>query len=156
MAVFHRQLPVAVKLSSINDHLLCRLCGGYIIEATAVVECFHTFCRSCIVKHVNAKTKPGEKHRCPVCSVLIREAQPLAGLRLDRTLQDIIDKLLPRLKEAEEQNEEVFNANRNITKESPKTKPSSSRNSPVERPLLPASEKKVSVYLTPAEGYIGG
>ena len=41
MAASHRQLPVAVKLAAINDHLVCHLCGGYIMEATAVVECLH-------------------------------------------------------------------------------------------------------------------
>ncbi len=34
--------PVAVKVAAINEHVLCRLCGGYIIEATVVVECLHS------------------------------------------------------------------------------------------------------------------
>lgn len=42
MAALHRQLPVAVKVALVNEHLICRLCGGYIVEATAVVECLHT------------------------------------------------------------------------------------------------------------------
>ncbi|XP_062519056.1 polycomb group RING finger protein 1-like [Corticium candelabrum] len=149
MAVFRRQLPVPVKASLITEHIVCQLCCGYIIDATVVVECLHTFCRSCIVKHVK---RPEKRHRCPVCNVLIGEAQPLAGLRLDRTLQDIIDKLLPQVRENEEQKEEIFNATRNVenTASAP-IKPSLSRSSPVERLLPPVTEEKITLYIKPSQ-----
>ncbi|XP_062519059.1 polycomb group RING finger protein 1-like [Corticium candelabrum] len=145
------RFSMPVKVSVLNEHLVCRLCWGYIIEATVVVECLHAFCRSCIVKHV---TRPDTRHRCPVCNVLIRDAQPLAGLRLDRTLQDIIDKLLPQVKEENEKNEDEFNASRNIEKKSSPSgsRLSSSSNSPVERTIFATDEEKISFLLQPSRG----
>lgn len=29
-------------LKDLNNFLMCRLCGGYLVEATTIVECFHT------------------------------------------------------------------------------------------------------------------
>lgn len=34
-----------IKLCHINAHITCRLCEGYLIDATTVTECLHT-CRS--------------------------------------------------------------------------------------------------------------
>lgn len=33
-----------IKLCHINAHITCRLCEGYLIDATTVTECLHT-CR---------------------------------------------------------------------------------------------------------------
>ena len=29
-------------LKDLNNFLMCRLCGGYLVEATSIVECLHT------------------------------------------------------------------------------------------------------------------
>lgn len=31
-----------IKLWDINAHITCRLCNGYLIDATTVTECLHT------------------------------------------------------------------------------------------------------------------
>lgn len=31
-----------LKLSDLNPHLMCVLCGGYYIDATTIVECLHS------------------------------------------------------------------------------------------------------------------
>ena len=31
-----------LKLSELNPHLICVLCGGYLIDATSIVECLHS------------------------------------------------------------------------------------------------------------------
>ena len=36
------RLGRAVGLSELTAHLVCPLCGGYYIDATAIVECLHT------------------------------------------------------------------------------------------------------------------
>ena len=36
------RLRRAVALSDLTAHLVCPLCGGYYIDATAIVECLHT------------------------------------------------------------------------------------------------------------------
>ncbi|TRY91107.1 hypothetical protein DNTS_020402 [Danionella cerebrum] len=66
-----------IKLWDINTHITCRLCEGYLIDATTVTECLHTFCRSCLVNH-------------------------------DRTMQDIVYKLVPGLQEAEMRKQREF------------------------------------------------
>lgn len=31
-----------LKLSDLNPHLMCVLCGGYYIDATTIIECLHS------------------------------------------------------------------------------------------------------------------
>lgn len=34
-----------VPISELNEHITCKLCAGYLIDATMVTECLHT-CKS--------------------------------------------------------------------------------------------------------------
>ncbi|XP_053976327.1 mucin-2-like [Hylaeus volcanicus] len=76
-------------LREVNPYLICPLCRGYLIDATTVVECLHSFCRSCILKHLNA-----EAH-CPSCKHVLNKAKP--NIKADKALQDIVYKLVPGL-----------------------------------------------------------
>lgn len=29
----------------------CSLCSGYFVDATTVIDCLHTFCKSCLLKY---------------------------------------------------------------------------------------------------------
>ncbi|EFA12864.2 polycomb group protein Psc isoform X1 [Tribolium castaneum] len=78
-----------IKLVEINSYLTCYLCKGYLIDATTISECLHSFCRSCIIKFLQKNCY------CPVCEVIINKAKPC--LKLDKTLQDIVYKLVPGL-----------------------------------------------------------
>ncbi|VVC39899.1 Zinc finger, RING-type,Zinc finger, RING/FYVE/PHD-type,Zinc finger, RING-type, conserved [Cinara cedri] len=79
------------KVTDLNPHLLCVLCSGYFVDATTVIECLHSFCRSCIVKYL-------ERNKyCPICDVLVHKSKPLSNIRPDHTLQNIVYKLVPRL-----------------------------------------------------------
>ena len=40
-----------------------QICSGYLVDATTVTECLHTFCKSCIVKHLE------DNINCPECEV---------------------------------------------------------------------------------------
>ncbi|TKS72790.1 RING finger protein 3 [Collichthys lucidus] len=60
-----------IKLCHINAHITCRLCEGYLIDATTVTECLHTFCRSCLVKYLE------ENNTCPTCRIVIHQSHPL-------------------------------------------------------------------------------
>ena len=31
-----------IKLKLLNKHIVCAICGGYLIDATTVTECLHT------------------------------------------------------------------------------------------------------------------
>ncbi|XP_059215229.1 polycomb group RING finger protein 5-B isoform X1 [Centropristis striata] len=85
-----------------NHFITCYLCRGYLIKPTTVTECLHTFCKSCIVQHFE------ESNDCPRCGIQVHETNPLEMLRLDNTLEEIIFKLVPGLREKEEQQEVDF------------------------------------------------
>ncbi|KAL4231178.1 Polycomb group RING finger protein 1 [Mactra antiquata] len=93
---------IIIKIRDVNPHIICSLCFGYFIDATSIVECLHTFCKKCIVKHLQVSKL------CPTCNVKAHETQPLLNLRADRTLQDIVYKLVPGLFENEELRREEF------------------------------------------------
>ncbi|EDV22929.1 uncharacterized protein TRIADDRAFT_28310, partial [Trichoplax adhaerens] len=82
-------------LKDINEHITCGLCKGYLVDASTITECLHTYCKSCLVRYVQ------DSNRCPTCDIVIHETQPLYNIRMDRTMQDIVDKFVPWLKEAE-------------------------------------------------------
>lgn len=48
-------------------------------------------CRSCIVRYLETNKY------CPVCDVQVHKTKPLLNIRPDKTLQDIVYKLVPRL-----------------------------------------------------------
>ncbi|TNN73534.1 Polycomb group RING finger protein 5-A [Liparis tanakae] len=85
-----------------NHFITCYLCRGYLIKPTTVTECLHTFCKSCIVQHFE------DSNDCPKCGIQVHETNPLEMLRLDNTLEEIIFKLVPGLREREEQHEVEF------------------------------------------------
>ncbi|XP_057704662.1 polycomb group RING finger protein 6 isoform X2 [Corythoichthys intestinalis] len=84
-----------LPLSPFYPYIRCGLCCGFLIDATTITECLHTFCKSCIVKHFYNSNK------CPTCTVVVHETQPLYHIRPDRQLQDIVYKMIPFLEEAE-------------------------------------------------------
>nr|XP_033712342.1 polycomb group RING finger protein 3 isoform X5 [Tursiops truncatus] len=90
-----KMLTRKIKLWDINAHITCRLCSGYLIDATTVTECLHTFCRSCLVKYLE------ENNTCPTCRIVIHQSHPLQYIGHDRTMQDIVYKLVPGLQEGE-------------------------------------------------------
>lgn len=99
---------IIIRIRDVNPHIICPLCFGYFIDATTIVECLHTFCKKCIVKHLQVSKN------CPSCSQKIHETQPFLNLRADRTLQDIVYKLVPNLFENEERRREEFYRSRGM------------------------------------------
>lgn len=83
-----------IKLKAINPYITCQICRGYLIESSTVVECLHTFCKSCLVKHLEDNTT------CPKCDTVIHQSHPLQYISFDRTMQDIVYKLVPNLQES--------------------------------------------------------
>ena len=41
--------PISYNLKEINELFTCKICDGYIVDATAISACQHRFCKSCIV-----------------------------------------------------------------------------------------------------------
>ncbi|XP_052804573.1 serine/threonine-protein kinase fray2-like [Mya arenaria] len=88
-------VPKKPNIAEISPHLICALCGGYLIDATTIVECVHSFCKTCIVRYLESSKY------CPICEVLVHKTKPLQNIRLDHTLQDIVYKLVPGLFQSE-------------------------------------------------------
>ncbi|XP_055326849.1 polycomb group RING finger protein 3 [Sitodiplosis mosellana] len=104
-----------IKLHTLNKHITCEICGGYFIDATTVTECLHTFCKSCLVKHLE------ENNTCPRCGNVIHQSHPLQYISFDRTMQDIVYKLVPNLQGDEMKREREFYKSRNLP--NPKDQP---------------------------------
>ncbi|EDO37126.1 predicted protein, partial [Nematostella vectensis] len=104
---------VQVKIRDVNPHIVCSLCAGYFVEATTVTECLHTFCKSCIVKYLQSSKC------CPTCNLQIHETQPLLNLQLDRTMQDVVHKVVPGIEEDEERRKREFYDLRGLPVERP-------------------------------------
>nr|XP_046209733.1 polycomb group RING finger protein 6-like isoform X1 [Oncorhynchus gorbuscha] len=84
-----------LPLKQFYPYIHCTLCCGILIDSTTITECLHTFCKSCIVKHFFYS------NRCPNCSIVVHQTQPLYNIKPDRQLQDIVYKMLPHLEEME-------------------------------------------------------
>ncbi|XP_043188838.1 proteoglycan 4-like [Amphibalanus amphitrite] len=79
------------RLGDLRSHITCVLCAGYFIDATTIVECLHTFCRSCILRHLEASAY------CPICEVKIHRTKGASSLRADSILQTLVYKMVPDL-----------------------------------------------------------
>ncbi|XP_064465717.1 polycomb group RING finger protein 1-like [Ornithodoros turicata] len=93
-------------IRDLNPHIVCLLCAGYLIDAASITECLHTFCKSCIVKYLQTS------RLCPICNTKVHETQPHLSLRQDRTLQDIVYKVVPELLENETKQRKEFEERR--------------------------------------------
>ncbi|XP_028396470.1 polycomb complex protein BMI-1-like [Dendronephthya gigantea] len=80
-----------VHLNTLNANITCSICGGYFVEATTIMECLHSFCKSCIVRYLETSCN------CPVCQTEIHKTRPLLHVRPDPVLQDLVYKLVPSL-----------------------------------------------------------
>ncbi|XP_043920417.1 polycomb group RING finger protein 3 [Protopterus annectens] len=65
------------------------------------VHFFH-ICRSCLVKYLE------ENNTCPTCRIVIHQSHPLQYIGHDRTMQDIVYKLVPGLQEEEMRKQREF------------------------------------------------
>ncbi|XP_015781543.1 polycomb complex protein BMI-1 [Tetranychus urticae] len=80
-----------ISLKSLNDHITCHICNGYLIDATTITECLHTFCKTCIIMWLK------EHQVCPMCKDQFLQTRSLLNIRSDPTLQDIVYKIVPGL-----------------------------------------------------------
>jgi Zinc finger, C3HC4 type (RING finger) len=102
------------QLMDINSHLMCPLCDGYLREAHTVVECMHTFCKSCLLIKLSSmygalKCPAFECETQVACSAYNGELK-MQGILVDNTMQSLVDKLIPGLVEADAKLEALFYA----------------------------------------------
>jgi len=101
------QREITIDAQLLNNHIICSLCNGYLRDAHTIVECLHTFCKICLF---NFFQKLEEEHglevrySCPRCHLRLEGTDPFRNrVRFDRTLQNIVDKILPSFCERDEQ-----------------------------------------------------
>jgi hypothetical protein len=58
-----------ITLVDVHPYITCFLCKGYLIEATTIVECLHTYCHSCLMKHLS------REKCCPQCDMSINKSK---------------------------------------------------------------------------------
>uniref|UniRef100_A0A914KMP4 RING-type domain-containing protein n=1 Tax=Meloidogyne incognita TaxID=6306 RepID=A0A914KMP4_MELIC len=92
-----------VSLISINPYITCPLCNGYFVDATTVIDCLHTFCKSCLLKYFDE-----DNTDCPKCHYQIHQSHPSHYVAFDRTMQDIVYKLVPGMQAEEQRRREQF------------------------------------------------
>lgn len=122
-----RRDHVEFLLSNLTSHLTCKLCRGYYRDCHTIVDCLHSFCRSCLTlffeKEAHAGKKKGVTPRlsCPTCELEVgphpfRRHTSISTVQIlpDRTLQEVVDKVFPRFKVNEVEDEKKFYAERNI------------------------------------------
>jgi len=80
-----------ITLKDLNPHVICVLCRGYFIDPVTIVECLHSFCKTCIVEYIKTNKN------CPVCDTQINKTKPYLSMRLDKALQNMVYKLVPGL-----------------------------------------------------------
>lgn len=102
-----------IPLKDFYPYIRCSLCNGFLIDATTITECLHTFCKSCIVKYFFYS------NRCPNCATVVHQTQPLYNIRPDRQLQDLVYKMVPNLEKLEQKRMVDFYKERGL--EVPKT-----------------------------------
>lgn len=75
-------------------YVLCFLYfHGDILSMTNSQLVSFAVCKSCLVKHLE------ENNTCPRCGNVIHQSHPLQYISFDRTMQDIVYKLVPNLQE---------------------------------------------------------
>lgn len=108
-------MTTALPLQEFQELLTCSLCSGFYRDAHTILECMHTFCKSCILKHFHHHNQRGSI-QCPQCSASLGLYGHLASKMIyDRDLQSIVDKLFPQFLADEKVAEERFYAERNIS-----------------------------------------
>lgn len=81
---------VRVRRDVLTSCVTCSICEKLLVEATAISECLHTFCRKCIFE----KLTDEEVDRCPICDIDLG-AVPVEKLRPDHCLQDLRARIFP-------------------------------------------------------------
>ena len=99
---------IEFPLEQVKEHLTCKLCQGYLREAYTISECLHSFCKSCLFCEYNLGCT-----KCPECLINLGP-DPYPVTIYDRTLQELVDSILPDLRMADQKEEREYYKRNNI------------------------------------------
>lgn len=140
----HRTLKI--KITELNPQLICVLCGGYLVDASTIVECLHSFCKTCIARYLDTSKC------CPICDTLVHKTRPMQNVRLDKTLQDLVYKLVPGLYKNEMKRRRDFYSAYPIDPDRPPG-PSEDRGNEDHDRLIYTEDEKISLELELFAGF---
>lgn len=84
------QILVIILLLTVFYYLFHSIVKLALISASF----YFTVCKSCLVKHLE------DNNTCPTCTIVIHQSHPLQYISFDRTMQDIVYKLVPNLQQS--------------------------------------------------------
>lgn len=93
-----QQIMLQVEYDKVNDAFTCPLCKGYFREAHTIAECVHSFCKSCIIKHLQ------DVQECPTCKI----KTTMNTIRPDFLLQSLFAQLYPEVERDDEEQEKAW------------------------------------------------
>ncbi|CAH1790353.1 unnamed protein product [Owenia fusiformis] len=128
-----------IPITELNPHLMCVLCGGYLVDATTIVECLHSFCKTCIVSYLKSC------EYCPICDVMVHKTKPHVNLRPDKQLQALVYKLVPGLFKDEMKRRREFYADH--PEAGPSTRAVEERGEVEEEYVIHTLDEKISLSL---------
>lgn len=93
----------SLPLSRLQSNLTCSICQGYLIDATTITECMHTFCKSCLLQRVESG-----RTFCPRCGVQLQRSRLGEQLKLDHAVQALVYAAVPGLWHEEQRRRKHF------------------------------------------------
>uniref|UniRef100_A0A1A9UST2 RING-type domain-containing protein n=1 Tax=Glossina austeni TaxID=7395 RepID=A0A1A9UST2_GLOAU len=129
------------KVNAFNELFTCYLCQGYMINPTAIDNCMHAYCRSCIVKYLLSESF------CPQCELNNRKPVTLANLKSDDIMRSIIYKLVPGLYHNEWERVNKFTNNSQLNNENTTSSTAIAVNCPAELENFFAPTEPISLCL---------
>ncbi|UJR09479.1 hypothetical protein I4U23_013717 [Adineta vaga] len=81
---------VIIETSLLDSLFTCLLCNKLLHSPTVINECFHRFCKLCIVNYF----EQSKQKKCPICQMII--INPLQSLKSDLTFQRLLYKIFQR------------------------------------------------------------
>ncbi|CAF2753290.1 unnamed protein product [Rotaria sp. Silwood2] len=79
---------IIIESSFVNSLFKCSLCNELIHLATVINECFHRFCKLCIMNYFEK-----DNNTCPTCKITI--VNPFQTLKFDLIFQRLLYKIFP-------------------------------------------------------------
>ncbi|XP_057365701.1 polycomb group protein Psc-like [Daphnia carinata] len=93
----------SLPLSRLQSNLTCSICQGYLIDATTITECMHTFCKSCLLQRVESG-----RTFCPRCGIQLQRSRLGEQLKLDHAVQALVYAAVPGLWQEEQRRRKHF------------------------------------------------
>ena len=76
-----KNIKAVVRFGVIRDHFTCGICHGILVDAFTIVECLHSFCRSCLIHNTYSSAS------CPTCGYKLDHVTPFKEIKCDRKVQ---------------------------------------------------------------------